>query len=214
MSYARTTAIVPTTIETRPVYQVAEPERVPSVRNDTMTEITNHCNALYSFASRYAQLQHSLPHAQPSPGELEEMSQRALTVVRLLDDLRRMNMPEGVEQQQQQQQPAPVQMQESPDDPRPPKRPWEDISQDDGAIQIVEQNGFQQDQYSTAASGDTKQQTTAEQDMELIRTKRAATTTAQGASGSAGGQPKSKYRKRSFCKSICPIAAQPSTRAT
>ena len=39
-----------------------------------------------------------------------------------------------------------------------------------------------------------KAQTTAEQDMELIRTKRASSTA--GGSGVAG-QPKSKYRKRS-----------------
>jgi len=98
-----------------------------------------------------------LPHTQPSPAELEEMSQRALTVVRLLEELRRMNMPEGADQQQHQQHqqqhhpaqpqvqpaPPPVQMQQSPDDPRPPKRPWEDISQDEGSIQIVETNGYQ-----------------------------------------------------------------------
>ena len=54
-------------------------------------------------------------------------------------------------------------------------------------------------QYSNTTSGDSKPQSTAEQDMELIRTKRATSTAQGGANGSASGsgQPKSKYRKRS-----------------
>jgi len=80
-------------------------------------------------------------------------------------------------------------MHQSPDDPRPPKRPWEDISQDEGPS-MPDPNSFA-DQYPSAEN---KPQSTAEQDMELIRTKRATSTA--GTNGSTG-QPKSKYRKRS-----------------
>ena len=73
-----------------------------------------------------------MPHTQPSPQELEEMSQRAQTVVRLLEELQRMNLPEGEQgRDMNASTTAAVSMQISPDDPRPPKRPWEDISQDD-----------------------------------------------------------------------------------
>lgn len=44
------------------------------------------------------------------------------------------------------------------------------------------------------AGGKTSLQTTAEQDMEIIRTKRA---TSSSGGGTTTGQPKSKYRKRS-----------------
>ncbi|KAF8959490.1 hypothetical protein BDZ97DRAFT_1837405, partial [Flammula alnicola] len=94
MPFARTTAIVPTNIDALPApqaYAPSEPERIPSVRNDTIAEINTHCSILYNFASRYAQMQHNnIPHAHPSQQELEEMSQRAQAVVRLLEDLRRM----------------------------------------------------------------------------------------------------------------------------
>ncbi|CAA7267053.1 unnamed protein product [Cyclocybe aegerita] len=197
---SRTTAIVPTNLETRPT-TYHEPERVPSARNDPMAEITNHCIILHSFASRYAQLQGTMPGVQPSAPELEEMSQRAVAVVRLLEELRRMQLPEG-------DRGAPVgagavpgggdTMQQSPDDHRPPKRPWEDISQDEGgagtqAGGVTEVNGFAE-QYAPNGDASTVPQSTAEQDMEIIRTKRATSTAV--AAGSAG-QPKSKYRKRS-----------------
>ena len=102
-----------------------------------------------------------MPHIQPSPEELEEMSQRALKVVRLLEDLRRRNDSEGV----QPTTPPPISAagvgntatgattdagaamdQDSPDgggeSSRPPKRPWEDTAQDEGT-QGVEVNGLQ-----------------------------------------------------------------------
>ena len=56
------------------------------------------------------------------------MSQHAMTVVRLLEELQRMDFPED-DGTRVDSNP----MQQSPDDPRPPKRPWEDISQEEGA---------------------------------------------------------------------------------
>lgn len=56
------------------------------------------------------------------------MSQHALAVVRLLEELQRMDFPEG-DATRVDSNP----MHQSPDDPRPPKRPWEDISQEEGA---------------------------------------------------------------------------------
>ena len=57
------------------------------------------------------------------------MSQHALAVVRLLEQLQRMSF---VETEETRADPDP--MHQSPDDPRPPKRPWEDVSQEDGAL--------------------------------------------------------------------------------
>ncbi|PPQ75254.1 hypothetical protein CVT24_007432 [Panaeolus cyanescens] len=171
-----------------------------------MTEITNHCSVLYQFANRWVQLQSTSPQLQPTHSELKEMSDRAMEVVRLLEQLR------GVTNAQEPEQPRIPQdviMQGSPDSARPPKRPWEDISEDEPSS-MSDPNGFneqsppQQAQQpvqqaqpqapSQYAGPDSKPQTTAEQDMELIRTKRATSTA--GANGNAGHQ-KSKYRKRS-----------------
>ncbi|KAG5647330.1 hypothetical protein DXG03_000398 [Asterophora parasitica] len=161
--FQRTTAIVP--IDTRGPYPV-EQERMPSARDSTMS-------------------QQSVPDVCPSPEELQEMSHRAVEVVRLLEEYRRFNLPESER----------VKMDNAaaitpPDDHRPPKRPWEDMSQDEN-VTAAESSSFTE-QYPTPVD---KAQTTAEQDMEIIRTKRATSTA--GASGSAG-QPKSKYRKRSL----------------
>jgi hypothetical protein len=68
------------------------------------------------------------PHVQPSPAEWDDMSQHALTVVRLLEELQRMDIPEDDGTTVD-----PDPMHQSLDDPRPPKRPWEDISQEEGA---------------------------------------------------------------------------------
>jgi hypothetical protein len=94
----------------------------------------------FVFADCAAQM----PHAQPSPNELEEMSQRAQTVVRLLEDLNRMYLPEA-EQNRDTGLPTTVgvPMQVSPEDPRPPKRPWEDISQDDNAAPVSANTSFE-----------------------------------------------------------------------
>lgn len=112
------------------------------------------------------------------------MSQRAVEVVRLLEEYRRLNLPESER----------VKMDNAsvitpPDDHRPPKRPWEDMEQDENAA-AVETVSYTEP-YSTIEK---VTQSTAEQDMEIIRSKRATSTA--GASSSTG-QPKSKYRKRS-----------------
>jgi hypothetical protein len=92
------------------------------------------------------------------------------------------------------------------DDSRPPKRPWEEMSR--AAVQgvpdtIMEVSGggggdpFMQHNLILLHQDNAiseKAQSTAEQDMELIRTKRASST---AGGGGTAGQPKSKYRKRS-----------------
>ncbi|KAJ7126841.1 hypothetical protein C8R44DRAFT_851315 [Mycena epipterygia] len=182
-----------------------------------MTGILEHCTVLYGFAHRYAQLQASLQHVQPPPDEVAEMARRANEVVRLLEELRRMNAEEtrpplhtptssvllsngapgdprrlsgsAIEN-------VPTEMEV---DQRPPKRPWEDMEMEEEMEAEVDEleEPDQAQPYPTPT--DTKPsppaQTTAEQDMELIRTKRASTT-GVGVPGVAG-QPKSKYRKRS-----------------
>ncbi|PPQ90808.1 hypothetical protein CVT25_012128 [Psilocybe cyanescens] len=202
MPFARTTAIVPTNIDARPTYPTSEPERAPLTRpGDAMSEISNHCSTLYNFAYHWADMQKQhVPPPQPPQAELESMLRLAEELIRLLEEAKRANAPEI----DQSRMSAPEAMQESPDDPRPPKRPWEDISQDDAVTN--DQNSFPEfhltppslkQQY--ASGGDSKPQTTAEQDMELIRTKRATTTA--GANGPPG-QPKSKYRKRSVSRPV------------
>ncbi|KAJ7437735.1 hypothetical protein FB451DRAFT_1416638 [Mycena latifolia] len=54
-------------------------------------QILEHCMVLYSFANRYAQLQASLAHVQPTSDEVVEMANHANEVVRLLQELRCMN---------------------------------------------------------------------------------------------------------------------------
>jgi hypothetical protein len=78
-----------------------------------------------SYDLHSAQLQ---PNIQPSQTELVEMSQRAMQVVRLLEEYRRVNFPE-VERVKMDSAVAMT----PPDDHRPPKRPWEDLSQDGNA---------------------------------------------------------------------------------
>lgn len=189
-----------------------------------------------------------MPHIQPPPEEIEEMSRRALEVVRLLEDLRRSNVSEGqavahpttaaaaaITASGTSTAGVPME-QNSPgggESSRPPKRPWEDTEQDEGAQGGGDVNGSQDvrvvlflkllthcflllQQFSivnpttTATDGkvplnnmsssnnninnNQQQQSTAEQDMELIRTKRATST---AAANGVTGQTKSKYRKRS-----------------
>jgi len=91
------------------------------------------------------------------------------------------------------------------EDHRPPKRPWEDLSHDgtesstlpDVCLFFLSFPPFCLSHpipFQNQTPGGDKPQSTAEQDMELIRTKRASST---AGSGAASGLPKSKYRKRS-----------------
>lgn len=121
-----------------------------------------------------------MPNVQPSAEELAEMNTRAVTVVRLLEEFRRMSIPEDERDK--------LEASSSMEDHRPPKRPWEDISQGPG------NGGGGTEAIGGSTESADKSQSTAEQDMELIRTKRA--TSAAGGTTTVG-QPKSKYRKRS-----------------
>ncbi|KAJ6629379.1 hypothetical protein B0H10DRAFT_2184361 [Mycena sp. CBHHK59/15] len=122
----------------------------------------------------WAQLQASLPHVQPMPGEVEEMECRANEVERLLEELRCMGgVPAGEAQP----------MQVDPDmdaDQRTLKRWWEEVEMDN---QVDE---FEDPQPPYPTPTDMKPspplQTTAEQDLELIHMKRAMT-----AAGGSGG---------------------------
>ncbi|KAJ7761937.1 hypothetical protein DFH07DRAFT_1020087 [Mycena maculata] len=157
-----------------------------------------------------ASLQTSLPHVQPQAAEVAEMVRRANEVVRLLEELRRFNLDSsqeagapllmanghthgGAPLESAPPPPVPAEMDVDAvdQDARPPKRPWEDV---DGE-EVDELEELEQPPYPTPT--DTKasppSRTTAEADMEIIRTKRAATAVA----GTPGGPPKSKYRKRS-----------------
>ncbi|KAK7463377.1 hypothetical protein VKT23_006732 [Stygiomarasmius scandens] len=195
--------IAPSEIEHRPSVSYPpppppEPEKNP--REKTLDQIVNLCSILYDFASRYAQLNAALPYAQPSVTEIADMANKANEVVKLLEELRRLSMAEPERIKVDTPAVAAAVVASSPDDHRPPKRPWEDMSQDGQASTAQPESGgmFSEPFSASAQPADppppASAQTTAEQDMELIRTKRA--TTAAGAAASAG-QPKSKYRKRS-----------------
>ncbi|KAL6301381.1 hypothetical protein BKA93DRAFT_738877 [Sparassis latifolia] len=177
--FPRTTALVPANVETRSSVSTPVDNEKVSARQGTISEILRHCNVLYTFASRYAQLQSNIPNAQPSPPELQEMTHHASTVVRLLEDLRRLSeLGEGMPKENA--PPFSVPEEQS----RPPKRPWEDMSREDSPVPVNYAEQFTQ-------PGD-NMPSTAEQDMEIIRSKRATST-----GGNVPGQPKSKYRKRS-----------------
>ena len=131
------------------------------------------------------------------PQELTEMKQRAAEVVRLLDEYRRLSSPEL--------DMKPL-ISAIPNE-RPPKRPWEDVDRDGratggaspyGEVDTIPFGCYNANILSFFLSvqpGSKLEQTTAEQDMEIIRTKRATSSAAGTSSG--GGQTKSKYRKRS-----------------
>jgi len=68
----------------------------------------------YTFFSTLFMLAQQ-PHIQPSPSELEDMSQHALAVVRLLEELQRLDLAEGGETRVDSDP-----MHQSPDDPRHP----------------------------------------------------------------------------------------------
>ncbi|KAH8101018.1 hypothetical protein BXZ70DRAFT_1007942 [Cristinia sonorae] len=168
-NFPRTTPLVPETVDSRSGPPAHDPKG-STHRQKAITEIVEHCNVLYSFASRCA----SHPHIPPSPEELQDMSKRAALVVRLMEDLCRHSLPED-------QLPKGLPLPNGAgDEHRPPKRPWEDTVDENEPPNVGGRGEY----------GDDK--STAEQDMEIIRSKRATS-----AGGNAPGQPKSKYRKRS-----------------
>ena len=72
-----------------------------------------------------------MPHAPvyPSGPEVSEMAHRAGEVVRLLEELRRMNFGEGVADERAKAMAVDVTA-TSADGGRPPKRPWEDLGRE------------------------------------------------------------------------------------
>ena len=118
-----------------------------------MVRVKPFCSSLSPFKSFFplpVSLQQNNPHIQPPPAELEEMSQRALKVVRLLDDFRRICIPESTQLQtpptvsaEASNSVAPMET-DSPgpgESSRPPKRPWEDSQED--AVPAADPAGFQ-----------------------------------------------------------------------
>ncbi|KAI3608008.1 gata-type sexual development transcription factor [Moniliophthora roreri] len=182
----RTTAINPAQLDARGSYIPGNPSVSTTAHersfapDPTMVELADLCSSLYDFASRYAQLHGAMPHVVPQSQEIVAMSAHAHNVVRLLEELRRESMDD--EHIKNDSDSASV------DDHRPPKRPWEDMAQDG---HVEGDSSINYDEYDDVS---VPGQSTAEQDMELIRTKRATTTA--GASSNTS-QPKSKYRKRS-----------------
>lgn len=64
-----------------------------------------------------------MPHVQPSTAELQDMSQKALQVVRLLEDFKRAHLPDSERNK----------LGDPSEDHRAPKRPWEDMAQEGAA---------------------------------------------------------------------------------
>ena len=82
-----------------------------------------------------AQLQASLPHAQPSATELAEMTRHANVIVTLLSDLARLSQPEAETPAARTSNSSTVSLPTPSADnaiveSRPPKRPWEDMEND------------------------------------------------------------------------------------
>lgn len=140
------------------------------------------------------------------------MTWRADTVMRLLEDVRRLSLPEGAVPREN--QPASSAPNVPEDNARPPKRPWEDMSHEEPAAPAPSASYPDVSCPSLAvpsvadvlqAQFEVSDRVTAEKDMEIIRSKRATSTSA-----SAPGQPKSKYRKRSVsatCSHSCSHAS-------
>lgn len=191
-----------------------------------------------------AQLQSSTPLAQPSSEELAEMTHRAQEVVRLLESLRspssgKLANPSIVSSSSTlAPATAPHSSIASPGfgdrtnshpalnasgpsgsapidlDTRAPKRPWEETQT--STLPHVSQLHLSNSPVGAGQAGGqtAAERSAAEKDMEIIRTKRALTTSLAAAAAAAGGSGsvagavggavgagKSKYRKRSV--SVC-----------
>lgn len=149
-------------------------------------------------------------YVQPRKDELVEMAQRAANIVRLLEDLRRVVLPDHVPSSADKNGLGNGHVVNG-DDYRPPKRPWEEISKEAGeSLQSPVEVGYSchrimcflnnlqrsVSKRSTNSDKSSPGQSLAEKDMDLIRSKRASTT-----GSSTAGQQKSKYRKRSVSNS-------------
>lgn len=132
------------------------------------------------------------------------MNSRASTVMRLLDDLRRLDAGEDINRKENVNGTATP----AEEHTRPPKRPWEDMARDGEApssasyadVSNLPPCGVCLPDHRPQAPGhhpDEQAQSTAEQDMQIIRNKRQSS-----AGGAQPGQQKNKYRKRSVSKGL------------
>lgn len=169
-----------TGVQPDPYYRGAEARAspAPSPHDAILRQLIDHCTILYQFATRFSQLQSTLPYMKPGPDELSQMNHRAMEVVRLLGDLRNMSLTDADRAKIDQVAAMPP-----TEEHRVPKRPWEDMESDGG-----------QDELNGTDSATEDSRTMAEKDMETIRIKRASTTAGAAANTV---MPKSKYRKRS-----------------
>ncbi|KAJ4493483.1 hypothetical protein C8J55DRAFT_554919 [Lentinula edodes] len=133
-----------------------------SARENTMSEIDKLCFIFYDFASRYSTLSSVLPYVQPSQTEVTEMARPAREVVRLWEVLRQMD---GLEDKSSKNEEVSSAIFTSPDNHRPPKRPWEDMAQD-GQTFGDDMAGIFPELSSASI---TSSQTTAEQDMVSLK---------------------------------------------
>ena len=192
-------------------------------------------DVLLTFVVYAAQPQSSAPLAQPSAEELSEMTHRAQEVVRLLESLRTPSSGKLANASTASSTLAPASVLHSsiassafgdrtnshpagPSggtpidlDTRAPKRPWEE-TQTSNTLPHVSQLHLSNMPAGTGQGGGqaATDRSAAEKDMEIIRTKRALTTSLAAAAAAAGGTGsvagsiggavgagKNKYRKRS-----------------
>ncbi|KAH9945086.1 uncharacterized protein BXZ73DRAFT_38982 [Epithele typhae] len=165
---SRATALAPPPAPLTPSPRDAERA---NARQGIVHEILQHCQTLMMFANRYG----NSPSYAPPEQEIQDMNHRANEVVRLIEQLRRMDAGEDVARRDA----YPVAANPA-DEHRPPKRPWEDMGREGEPSPV---NNYE--------LGD-QAQSTAEQDMQIIRNKRQSST-----GGAAGVHQKNKYRKRS-----------------
>ncbi|KAH9847685.1 hypothetical protein C2E23DRAFT_871669 [Lenzites betulinus] len=207
--FTRTTPLVPAPVETRASAPSPVDAERAAARQHVIAEILKHCGVLYGFANHYSQAAASHPHVQPTPPEIEDMNSRASIVMRLLDDLRRLDAGEDISRKESTNGTATP----AEEHPRPPKRPWEDMARDGeppasatySDVSSLPPCGACLRELTTRpaqapgqmAYPDDQAQSTAEQDMQIIRNKRQSS-----AGGAQPGQQKNKYRKRSVSKGL------------
>ncbi|KIY64848.1 hypothetical protein CYLTODRAFT_445742 [Cylindrobasidium torrendii FP15055 ss-10] len=210
------TTPVPRSPPTEPHPRQAFPDR--QEQPTLMDAIVKECSLLYEFSQRFAQH----PNAQPAHAEWGDMVARATMLVQMLEDLRTQmggdrskdSSPSTIVTREEHHQPkrpwedfshrgnTPAQSDHPPPLPPPSSRPESLYPVQPPYRPLTESKPFIFAQMQgpgvppppTAPEGPSAGPS-AEQDMELIRSKRASS--AAAAANNAPGQPKSKYKKRS-----------------
>ena len=144
-------------------------------------------------------------HVQPSPSEVEEMAHRALLIMRLLQDLKRKHKTIHIRTAATVNPSSSSSALLSPTDPkrspRAPKRPWEEDDHSHskrlyaGSKHTSESDAARSATPPSSALQPNADQSAAEKDMEVIRSKRM--TGSGGILHSSTSGTKNKYRKRS-----------------